>query len=115
MNGKQKIALLVGILALALAGLFPPWYSTVHRTELERERARERYPGVKTINNQEGHRYLFRPPQTEIMDWYYGRPVATKEYRLDTSRLYVIWLMIAGVTAGIVLFLKDAPAQKANK
>ncbi len=78
MNRKQIIILWVGIAIFVLMGLFPPW-----------------------VVYEQGHLYflhkltLFSPIRTN------------NGSRIDVPRLCVQWAMVAVVTSGLLITLKD--------
>jgi len=123
MNGKQKTILLLGITAIVLMGLFPPWV-------LER-----RVYGGKYTTEPGPYSWIGNPPKepaeyktTRVLDfgraiWLsniqkYKEPIPTKsktelvklavEARfIDLYRLGVQFFIVAVATAGLIIALKN--------
>ncbi len=81
MNCKQKICLWLGICLIVLIGLFPPWVRG----------------GTLLTPNDAGYHFIFTPPKVRSMECS----------RIDISRLFVQWVMVASITGGLVTTLKD--------
>ena len=80
MNKKQKIVLWVGIITAVIMGIYPPW---VYESR-----------SGKTVPGPYGH--IANPP-----------PESYKTARfIDLYRLGVQWIMVAGVTGGLLVTLK---------
>jgi hypothetical protein len=87
MNQKQKICLWLGIIVFVLMGIFPPWTLPVN------------YHGAKLQRNC-GYKCILTPPEISLEE----ASVATS---IDFSRLCVQWAMVAVVTGGLLVTLKD--------
>lgn len=86
MNPAQKAALGIGIVAIALMGVFPPWSLTVV---------------VDTIHSTTpaGYAPIYEPPKPP------ESPVYTVS--IDVTRLLVEWAITAALTGGLVLILRS--------
>ncbi len=78
MNRTARILLIVGLTAIGLSGLFPPWASTYHGSSMK-----STSPGGRSL--------LFFPPPSRSR--YEGR-------RIDYGRLGLEWVVI-GVLTGV--------------
>ncbi len=85
MSQKQKIVLWTGIIVIVAMGIFPPWLYT-----------QARYVEVQT---NAGHHFLLNPPLPQDRVGY--------GIRLDTSRLFVQWVIVAVVTVGLIISFQD--------
>ncbi len=99
MNIKQKTCLLVGIAAIVVMGLFPPWVI-------------EKYylVGIKkiTFGLESGpYSWIGSPPTAEDVDRYKGYPVQSTARFIDLYRLGVQFFLVAVVTAGLIVIFKD--------
>ena len=85
MNNKQKIVFWIGIAAIVLMGIFPPWiaYQPSHGWGYDR-----------------GYKFLLRRP-----------PKLSTESSLmpmiDLPRLAIQWILVAVITGGLLVTLKD--------
>jgi len=87
MNRKQKICLWVGIALIVVMGLFPPWVCEYYRD------------GAKSFVIRPGpYSLIVSPPE-------YGKFV-------DLYRLGIQYLVVAVVTAGLIITLRDKKAPK---
>jgi hypothetical protein len=77
MNTKQKVILWIGIIAFVLMGIFPPWMIT----------------GNEQVCLSMGYSFILNPPN--------------KVCRMDASHLCIQWVMVAVITAGLVITFKD--------
>ncbi len=85
MNKNQKTFLWIGIAIIVLAGAFPPWiYKIVN------------YVGTNQRNA--GYSFIFKPPTAIPYLWYVC---------VDTSRLYIQWVVTAVITSGFIMTFKD--------
>lgn len=80
MNKPQLICLWIGIGLIVLAGLLPPWVEVYDYGQVQTGKAI-------------GHAWLFDPPEPEYSD---------VGVHLDYGRLFLIWLVIVGVTGGAI-------------
>jgi len=90
MNAKQKKVLWIGMILMALMGLFPPWvmvYPSFMGTDIKRS----------IVIVPAGYAPIFNPPATR--GW--GAP------RLDFSRLFLQWGTVGILVGGLLLILKD--------
>ncbi len=84
MNKKQLISLWIGIIAIVLMGLYPPWMMT---------------GGGSILGfGKWGYSFIMNPPHEAC--------------RIDTSRLGVQWAMVAAVTGGLVVAFTDKKDKK---
>jgi len=90
MNKKQLTVLWIGIAAIVLMGIFPPWQVM--------EGGRGAF----------GYCFILRPPgssqSTSIARFWRWRVCLG---RLDTSCLFIQWAMVAMITGGLIITLKD--------
>ncbi|WP_291316708.1 hypothetical protein [Desulfuromonas sp.] len=84
MDQKKKI-LTVGIIAIILMGLYPPWTHTLNLTNIKRESPAD-------------YALLFDPPTPP------ERRLGTK---IDTTRLLIQWSMVAFIVGGALFFTKE--------
>jgi hypothetical protein len=110
MNKNQKIALLVGILAILLAGLFPPWTAKGQLTYRFAKMAAGKdliqdnpsnYPQYFKVKK---FRFFTCPP--EPMYWDEPDPMTSKtsdSFTMDIISLYTEWLIIV-VVVFVVMF-----------
>lgn len=96
MNCKQLVVLWVGIIAIVLMGLFPPWCYPINVN------------GLRSRKNA-GYHCIFDPPmgkgKTDLAELMGAS--------IDFHRLTVLWIMASAVTGGLVVTLKgkkEAPA-----
>lgn len=82
MNGKQKIALLIGIFMIVAMGLCPPW-----RVETGKRFIVDEYSPSKIVSG--GYAFLFDPPKNAT--------------GLDLARLFVQWATTSVLTAAAVI------------
>jgi len=76
MNKKQIIVLWIGIAAIVVMGIIPPWVVS-----------------IQGAIEQRGYGFILIPPE--------------KYCHINTSRLYVQWIMVAVVTGGFLVTFKD--------
>src|SRR6266571_3970404 len=95
MNRKQRVAIVLGLVLLALLGLFPPWTDSLTA------------PMGYHQELPSGYRFLFSPP----------RPFDDRHsITLDLKRLAVSWTVVLLLTGVIVVLLhssSSAPVQQA--
>jgi hypothetical protein len=82
MNKKQKIVLWIGIAVIVVMGIFPPW---VHR-------------GGPGVEKSAGYSFILNGPESYAFGWF-ARP--------DISRLFIQWVIVAVITAGLIITVKD--------
>ncbi len=87
MNRKQKICLWLGIVAIVIIGIFSPWLYTTTGN------------GLNSKKNA-GYSCILFPPPPKGVGLRYG-------ISLDVSRLCVQWVIVAVVTGGLIVTLKD--------
>ena len=85
MNGKQKICLWIGIAVIVLMSLFPPWLYTQAR--------------ITEVQTNAGYHFLLTPPQPQG-EVGYG-------IHLDMSRLFVQWIVIIAIAAGLIVSFQE--------
>ena len=81
MKKNQKTALWIGIIVIALIGLFPPWVQ-MHEVE-----------GPYKGKYDKGYSPIFAPPKSPA--------------EIDISRLLIQWFIVAVIAAGAIVTLKD--------
>ena len=81
MNLKQKICLWIGIAVIVAMGIFPPWI--VAPTILSPQHG--------------GYHFILSPPEVGYNHCY----------SLNTSLLLIQWAMVATITGGLLVTLKD--------
>lgn len=96
MNPRQKHVLLVGIVLVGLAAIYPPWnlvdqYFSYSRLEVERFA---------------GYSFFFAPPSPDPPPRDRPQPTATVS-RIDTRRLAVEWVGIVLVVTGLLFLLRS--------
>lgn len=96
MNPRQKFVLLVGILLVGLAALYPPWnfvdqYFSYSSVEVERFA---------------GYSFFFAPPAPNPPTEARSNLIATVS-RIDARRLAVEWVAIVLVTTGLLFLLRS--------
>ena len=88
LNRRQTSALITGILVFVVFGFFPPW-NHVYVNELG---------GRRVVHA--GHGGVMAPPS----------PMSTYNYyatNIDVVRLLILWVVVAGVTYGVVVGMAD--------
>jgi len=112
MNRKQKTCLLVGIAAIVVMGLFPPW--VLESKEIIRLGNRWE---VKFTLEPGPYSWIGNPPvraETKANPYYakfggkakLGSPEATARF-IDLYRLGIQFFVVAVVTAGLIVILKN--------
>ncbi len=91
MNAKQKAFLWLGIIAFVLMGIFPPWFYPIN------------IEGLKSRTNVD-YKSILSPPEAIGENKYEGLIGAS----IDFSRLAVQWVMVAVITGGFVVSLKNS-------
>lgn len=81
MNTKRKIVLWIGIAIIVVMGIFPPW---VQRGALSEK--------------SDGYSFILNEPENYAFGWF---------PRLDLPRLFIQWLIVAFITAGLIVTVKD--------
>jgi len=107
-NRSQKLVLAAGILVLAVMGIYPPWMVRFHATP---ERA---------IYRPIGYASIFDPPNEDLPRIYAQLTnnssgtlrserflLSRLDLFLDISRLLTQWAIVALITAGLFLLLRD--------
>ena len=92
MNDKQKICLWIGIVFIVVMGLFPPWYRVVERPR-DGTKIYSRYPAAYCC--------IFSPPNIR------GGNFLGNTYKIDFARLAIQYFVVAVVTAGLIITLRD--------
>jgi len=88
MNPKQRLVLIIAVLAVIIAGLIPPWKYYVG----------EHYVGDPSVFASGGYRPLWHPPDSEQDGRYYS---------VDYERLLIGWVVIVVVGGIVCLILKS--------
>lgn len=101
-NSKQLKAMWAGIGLLVLAGLFPPWMDTD---------ANEIY-GFSFIGHPAYKVEIAKPHAPDLFDKYFPDskselPPRTYANHIDTSRLFIEWVIIAVLTFGLIVTFKS--------
>jgi len=104
MNRKQKTFLWIGIIAFVLMGLFPPWTLQFTSTSILTLSLDEKQwlAGQKSST----YKYLLTPPQLAYRTSALYRKIGVP-FQIDVPKLGVQWAMVAVITGGLVLSLKD--------
>ncbi len=84
MNKNPKIVLCIGIIIFVLIGLFPPWIAP--------------NPTILHGSSQVGYHFFF---YTTI------KGITNTTFRINYPLLLIQWMMIAVVTGGVIVLLKD--------
>jgi hypothetical protein len=84
LNQRQRAAIIAGVAAIALMGIYPPWKEVVV------------YQGVRWEQMLE-YRLLFEPPSKDL-------PASVK---IDFARLSVQWIVVSVVTLAAAFLLKE--------
>jgi len=92
-NPRQKSVLLVGILLIGLAALFPPW-----------NLVDQYWPYSRDVERFAGYSFLFAPP-APLPPTRDTRVTATVS-RIDSRRLAVEWVTIVLVVTGLLLLFR---------
>lgn len=87
LNNKQTIALWIGVAAVVILGLYPPWTND-HPAR-----------GKKFI----GYSAIFSPAAKEFPG--YGGQYHTTANSIDVTILLVEWVIIAVITGGLIVTL----------
>lgn len=93
MNRAQKAALVIGVGAIALMGIFPPWNLTF---DYHSEGGRGSHSAKPA-----GYAPIYHPPKPPEAVY----PVYTVS--VDLSRLLIQWAIVAAVTGGLILILRS--------
>lgn len=91
MNRKQKTVLWLGIIAFVLMGLFPPWFYSIN------------VQGLKSRRNT-GYKSILSAPEA-IGEGRFQELIGAN---IDFSRLAVQWAMVAVITGGFIVSLKNS-------
>jgi hypothetical protein len=95
MNFKQQTAVRIGLVAIVLVGIFPPWRGTSNSA-----------PGRGEV--PAGYAPVFLPPEyVKFKGDSGGYPT---DPHIDLSLLLTQWVLVAALTGLIVSFLHDRPA-----
>jgi len=102
MNKKQRTIIIIGLGIILLMGVIPPWkcaFSLAHLSRLERPA---------------GYGFIFYPPSPvtvakskEFLSDGDMRNPSFWSVRLDTTRLFIQWVVVAIAVAGLCLVLKE--------
>lgn len=126
MDGRQKVALWAGILLVVAMGIYPPWMEIVFEVSKESREA------SRPVENSIGYAWIFRPPRSPSLRRHLdatletvqtlksvGVPVSSmgeviarfetmKAFvRIDYPRLLLQWVLVAIVTAGAIITVRD--------
>jgi hypothetical protein len=96
MNKKQRTTIIIGVGIILLMGLIPPWKCTFSASGLRLERP-------------SGYGFIFYPPSPVQVVKSEG-DIADPSYwsmRPDITRLFIQWVVVAIVVAGICLVLNE--------
>jgi hypothetical protein len=103
MNNKQKKCLWVGIALIVIMGLFPPWVC-------EREERKSRGYGEgyewKSTTEPGSYSWIGNPPRTHFEKTFDGRATIRAKF-VDLYRLGIQCFVVAVVTAGLIITLRD--------
>lgn len=92
LNLKQKIVIIVGIVAIVIMGMFPPWIYT--------------YKDKSTYSmGPAGYSFIAIPPKSRLYSGY--------GVKLDIPRIVVQWVAVF-VSTGLVVFLLWGKKNKAS-
>jgi len=107
MNKKQKTTIIIGLGIILLMGLIPPWKCTFSIASGGSQEIP--YPRVE---RPAGYGFIFYPPSPVRVTRsgnFSGFMMASSYWsvRLDITRLFIQWVVVAIAVAGICLFLKE--------
>jgi hypothetical protein len=91
MNKKQLICLWVGIAAIGLIGIFPPWVWRIRASGAD-------------IEQEAGYKCILLPPERQPAD-------IRLRASLDIPRLCVQWFVVAVITGGLIYTFTDKRAK----
>jgi len=89
-NRKQTIVLLIGVIAIILTSIYPPWYILLRYGKYRSGKQ----IGIIYPRHHLGYHALWQPPD-------YRNP----DVKLDFHRLAVEWVIVAATTGGLLLQL----------
>ena len=92
MNKMQKIVFLIGILVFVLMGLYPPWIYRIDSLNIHQD-------------TDFGYHFITNAPRKSAPP-YAGSSI------INIRRLCVQWSLVAVVTCGLVVTLKDIKKEK---
>jgi hypothetical protein len=93
LNKKQRIVMLIAIMLVLAAGLFPPYRAADYD---------EKKYGQTIVERPGGRGFLLRPKQTEVV----GRADWT-EYEINLSQLSVEFALIVLIASGLILLFQE--------
>jgi len=113
MNRKQKTCLLVSITAIVVMGLFPPW--VIQTREINRCGSRVEY---KYTTEPGPYSWIGTPPFARLWMWSIYKlkvykfedsepPKNVRPRFIDLYRLGLQYFVVAVVTAGLIITLRD--------
>lgn len=101
MNKKQRIIIIIGLGIILLMGLIPPWKCAIS------------VPKFTRVERPAGYGFIFYPPSPvevaksgEFESSFMSKP-SYWSVRLDVTRLFIQWAVVAIAMAGICLVLKE--------
>ncbi len=96
MNRKQIIVLWIGIAAIVIMGIFPPWILNAEGASLMIQTQRE----ISELSNQNFHTYHFilSGPRVKNVSFL---------LRVDLPKLSVQWITVAAITGGLLVTFRD--------
>lgn len=102
MNKKQSTIIIIGLGIILLMGLIPPWKCAFSVARLSR------------LERPAGYGFIFYPPSPVKVakSGEFGSSASKSDpsywsVRLDVTRLFIQWAVIAIAVAGICLVLKE--------
>jgi hypothetical protein len=101
-NRRQAVVLTLGLLAIVMLGLFPPWLGTVE--ELVLRDAGSRDASWKTTSGYIGCHFVLLGPGEHLV---VRKSRLYELERIDAARLLIHWVAVAAITAALVTALRD--------
>lgn len=102
MNKKQRTIIIIGLGVILLMGLIPPWKCAFS------------VPRLAHLERPAGYGFIFYPPSPvgvarsgEFLESSIKRDPSYWSVRLDITRLFIQWIVVAITVAGICLVLKE--------
>lgn len=118
MNKRQLIVMWIGIAVMVLMSLFPPFIDTDSKKDGYNEfrgyhffTTSHFFEPIKQLSSNQGGQ-LFFPLLTTASFRDYLNPKPTGTYyqvEIDFQRLYLQWFLVALITSGAILSLRDKP------
>ena len=99
MNNIQKIILWIGIAAIVVMGLFPPWTLQLTSTSI----LTLSYDQQRWLAGQKSsaYKFLLTPPQLT------RAAKISVPFQIDVPKLGIQWAAVAVITGGLFVTLKD--------